>query len=131
MSSDSTTSSPALLAPTPSTSTNLVGEALLNSDPPSSESESPPIVPWRTGADTPIPMNTIYRGHTAWRVQHAPIVERRRRPILRRRTRRKKDEIGISRDFFLIMALCFVLACLLIVLLRPIALQILWYIEDL
>lgn len=34
-----------------------------------------------------------------------------------------------ARDFFLIMALCFVLACLLIVLLRPLAFEILWYID--
>jgi len=52
---------------------------------------------------------------------------------VRRRIRRKRlivNEIGVSRDFFLIIALCFVLACLLIVVLRPIALEILWHIDD-
>ncbi|KAJ6606486.1 hypothetical protein DFH09DRAFT_1299731 [Mycena vulgaris] len=131
MSTDSRSSSPALLVPTPSTSTNVVGEALLASGD-ETETDSPPIVPWRTGADTPIPpTNIVYVGHTNWRAQHLPEGERRR---VRRRVRRIKrhtvNEIGISRDFFLIIALCFVLACLLIVLLRPIALEILWYIDD-
>jgi hypothetical protein len=145
MSTDSTSSSPALLVPTPSTSTNVV-EALLQSGD-DTESDSPPIVPWRTGADTPIPPPILtYIGHTNWRAQHRPVGERR---LVRRRIRRRKsvNEIGISaspsrrntaeltvvltaRDFFLIMALCFVLACLLIVLLRPIALEIIWYIDD-
>ncbi|KAJ7739707.1 hypothetical protein DFH07DRAFT_965691 [Mycena maculata] len=128
MSTDSSTSSPALLVPTPSTSTNVVGEALLASGD-ETESDSPPAVPWRTAADS---RNIVYLGHTNWRAQHAPEVERPRlrRRIIVRRKRRVVHEIGITRDFFLIISLCFVLACLLIVLLRPIVLEIWWYIDD-
>ncbi|KAJ7093247.1 hypothetical protein C8R44DRAFT_891000 [Mycena epipterygia] len=128
MSTDSASSSLAFLAPTPSTSTNVVDQALAASGD-DTESDSPPIVPWRTGADTPLPpRNITYLGHTNWRAQHPREGERRH---MRRRIRRRKyvDENGITRDFFLIMALCFVLAFLLIVLLRPIALEILWYID--
>ncbi|KAJ7929219.1 hypothetical protein B0H13DRAFT_2310689 [Mycena leptocephala] len=134
MSTDSTSSSSArLLSPTPSASTNIVAEALLASGD-DTESDSPPVVPWRTGADTPLPRRTVtYVGHTNWRANHRPEGERRhtRRRVVRiRRKRYTVNEIGISRDFFLIIALCFVLACLLIVALRPIALEILWYIDD-
>ncbi|KAJ7702302.1 hypothetical protein B0H17DRAFT_1194807 [Mycena rosella] len=131
MSTDSTSSSSlALLVPTPSTSTNVVGEAILASGE-DTHSDSPPSVPWRTGADTQLPRAAIaYIGHTNWRAHHQPEGDRRR---VRRRIRRKRlivNEIGVSRDFFLIIALCFVLACLLIVVLRPIALEILWHIDD-
>ncbi|KAJ6547055.1 hypothetical protein B0H19DRAFT_251110 [Mycena capillaripes] len=136
MSTDSTSSSFRLLAPTPSTSTNVVGEALLASGD-DSESDSLPIVPWRTAAD-PLPRRTVaYLGHTNWLAHHPYPAEGERRHVrIRRRVRvvrRKRyivNEIGVSRDFFLIMALCFVLACLLIVSLRPLALEILWYIDD-
>ncbi|KAJ6608601.1 hypothetical protein B0H10DRAFT_519844 [Mycena sp. CBHHK59/15] len=74
-------------------------------------------------------------GHRDWHAHHPREGERRqlivRRPIVRvRRKRYIVNENGISRDFFLIMALCFVLACLLIALFRPVALGILWYIDD-
>ncbi|KAF7353612.1 hypothetical protein MVEN_01045600 [Mycena venus] len=136
MSTDSSSSSSLhLLAPTTSTSTNIVGEAILASS--DTESDSPHTVPWRTGADTPLRRRVIpYLGHTNWRANHPPEGERRHtrprrvRVVRVRRKRRIVNENGISRDFFLIMALCFVLACLLIVSLRPIALEILWYIDD-
>ncbi|KAJ7043181.1 hypothetical protein C8F04DRAFT_1251338 [Mycena alexandri] len=136
MSTESSSSS-LPLAPTPSTSTstNIVDEALLFASSEDTDSDSQPIVPWRTGA-TPLPRRTVaYLGHTNWRANHAPEGERRhvriRRRVVRiRRRPRKVYEDGISRDFFLIMALCFVLACLLVVSLRPIALEILWYIDD-
>ncbi|KAJ7197155.1 hypothetical protein GGX14DRAFT_574291 [Mycena pura] len=135
MSSDCSQSSSSLdyLVPTPSTSTNFVDEALATSGD-DKESDSPPPVPWRTGAD-PLPHRDVgYVGHTNWLADHPPAYERPRIRVRRRvRIRRKRyvvDEFGISRDFFLIIALCFVLACLLIVSLRPIALEILWYIDD-
>ncbi|KAF8184877.1 hypothetical protein K438DRAFT_1974095 [Mycena galopus ATCC 62051] len=137
MSTETTSSSSSyLLAPTASTSTNIVDEALWASGD-DTESDSPPIVPWRTAADTPPPRRIVvpYLGHTNWRANHIPEGERRVRRVRFVRVRRKKrrrivNENGISRDFFLIMALCFVLACLLIVAMRPIALEIFWYIDD-
>ncbi|KAJ6500508.1 hypothetical protein C8R45DRAFT_71879 [Mycena sanguinolenta] len=145
----SSSSSPHGLAPTSSASTNIVDEALWASS--DTESESPPV-PWRTGADTPPPRRIVpYLGHTHWRANRPPQGERplRRVRVVRvRRTKRRRivNEKGIcvycpfvaqttliaptARDFFLIMALCFVLACLLIVGLRPVALEILWYIDD-
>ncbi|KAJ7168219.1 hypothetical protein C8R43DRAFT_1121399 [Mycena crocata] len=129
MSSESTTSSPDLLPSTPSTSTNIVGEALMASGE-DTESDSPPRVPWRTAADTGLPLNVTYIGHTNWRAHNLVEGERRHTRRRIRRKRRVVNETGITRDFFLIMALCFVLACLLIVSLRPLALEILWYIDD-
>ncbi|KAJ7261319.1 hypothetical protein B0H12DRAFT_347785 [Mycena haematopus] len=134
MSTESSSSSALhLLAPTTSTSTNIVDEALWASGD-DTESDSPPIVPWRTAADAPLPRRIVpYLGHTNWRANYPLEGERRLRRvrIVRRKKRRHiVNENGISRDFFLIIALCFVLACLLIVALRSIALEILWYIDD-
>ncbi|KAF7295338.1 hypothetical protein MIND_01073200 [Mycena indigotica] len=133
--SDSEASSPSTYLDDTPSSTNFVEDVLVTS---ADERDSAlPLVPWRSGADNLdlLRRNTYYAyvGHNNWlaarQAQQRPL-RLRRKVIVRRQTYTIVDEVGISRDFFLIIALCFSLAVLMIIFLRPIALELLWYYID-